>query len=68
MNETSNEAIYFAVLRRIAKEYQTTEELRRHSLKQYGLPYEEALEMAYQNLQAEAARAIRGRRRPKDPS
>lgn len=45
------------VLRKIAKVYQTPAQLRKNSHQQYGLDYEEALEMAYENLQSEAALA-----------
>lgn len=61
----SNELIYFTVLKKIAKAYQTTDQLRRNSEREYGLAFEEALEMAYENIQAEAANATRGKRRPK---
>lgn len=50
----------YAALERIAKGYQTPEQLRKNSSKQYGLDYQEALEMAYENLQAEAKAAIKG--------
>lgn len=49
-----------AALRRISKDYQKPEQLRRASEKQYGLDYEEALEMAYENIQHEAAQASKG--------
>lgn len=49
-----------AALRRIAKSYQTPAQLRRNSEKEFGLDYEEALEYAYENIQAEAAAAIKG--------
>lgn len=39
--------------KRIAN-YQTTEQLRKNSEKEYGLDYEEALEMAYENIKMEA--------------
>lgn len=57
-------------LRRIAKDYQTPEQIRRSSEKDYGLSYSEALEYAYENLQSEAAYAIKGVRivRPKASS
>ena len=61
----SNERRYFDVLRRIAKDYQTTTQMRRNCEREYGLPFEEVLEMAYDNLQAEAAGAIKGKRAPK---
>lgn len=60
----SNEAFYFDVLRRIARDYQTSDQLRRRA-GQYGLTHVEELEMAYENIQAEAERAINGRRRPR---
>lgn len=47
-------------LKRIAKNYQTPDYLRRMSERQYGLDYEEALEMAYENIQSEAAAVIKG--------
>lgn len=50
----------YNALKRIAKGYQTPDQLRKNSEKQYGLGYEESLEMAYENLQAEAAQAIKG--------
>lgn len=62
----SNEAMYYATLRRIAKHYQTSDRLRRNAERQYGLAYEEALEMAYDNIQMDAANAIRGKRAPKE--
>jgi hypothetical protein len=46
--------------KKIAKYYQTPDQLRRNSEKQYGLGYEESLEMAYENLQSEASFASKG--------
>lgn len=60
----SNEQIYFDALKVIAKEYQTTDRLRRRA-GQYGCSHIEELEMAYENIQDLAKRAIKGRRRPK---
>jgi len=54
----------YDALRRIAKEYQTPDQLRRQAEKEYGLEFEEALEYAYENIQADAAAAIKGMRRP----
>ena len=48
----------------LIKKYQTPDQLRRHAEKMYGLSFEEALEMAYENIQQEAANAIKGMRRP----
>lgn len=60
----SNEQRYFDVLKRIAVGYHTTDQLRRQAERKYGLGYEEALEMAYENIQQEAKEAVRGKRRP----
>lgn len=49
-----------AILKMISKDYQTPAQLRKNSEKEYGLDYEEALEMAYENLQGEAAFAVKG--------
>lgn len=58
----------FDVLKLIAKGYQTPEQLRRAIERRgnplYGLSFDEALEMAYENMQGEAIAAIKGRRRP----
>lgn len=47
-------------LRKIAKGYQTPDQLRRNSEKMYGLDYEEALGMSYENIQADAAFCCKG--------
>jgi hypothetical protein len=47
-------------LRRIAKDYQTPDQMRRGHDKRWGLSYEESLEMAYENLQGEAKDGARG--------
>ena len=60
----SNEQFYFDTLKKIARKYQTAEQLRRRG-GQYGLDADEEIEMAYENIQAEAENAIRGKRRPK---
>jgi hypothetical protein len=62
---SSNEARYFDALRRIAKDYLPAERILRDGQKLYGVDGEEALVMSYQNIQDEAAAAIRGRRRPR---
>ena len=59
----SNEQRYYDALKRIAQDYQTADQLRRHA-GQYGLGFEEEIEMAYENMQHEAKNAIKGRRRP----
>lgn len=38
-------------LKTIANDYQTPEQLRKNADKQYGLGYEETLEMSYENMQ-----------------
>jgi len=60
----NNELLYYDTLRRIAKNYMTTEQLQRRCKAEYDIDYHEALEMAYDNLQAEAADAIHRKRRP----
>ena len=40
-----------STLRQIARGFQTTSQLRRNSMKDWGLSYDEALEMAYENIQ-----------------
>lgn len=65
---SNNELAYFNTLRRIAREYQTPDQLRKSAERDFGVSYEEALEMAYENLQSEAERTIKGKRRPKQKS
>lgn len=52
----------YDTLRRIARDYQKAEKLLAKG--EFGLSGEETLEAAYDNIQAEAAAAIRGLRRP----
>jgi hypothetical protein len=52
----------YNVLHRIARGYMTPDQLRRRCEKEYGIPYAEALEMSYENIQAEAGAAIQGLR------
>lgn len=49
-----------AALKIINNGYQTTSQLRKNVEKQYGLDYEEVLEMAYENIQAMAKQACKG--------
>lgn len=65
-DDRRNERLYYDTLKRIAKGYMTSDKMRREANGKYGVSFEELLEMAYDNLQAEAADAIRGKRRPKD--
>lgn len=51
----------YAALKRIAS-YQSPERMRRSSQKDWGVDYEECLEMAYENLQQEARSATKGLR------
>lgn len=60
----TNEQRYYDALRRIARDYMKPDQLKRSAERLYGLPSEEALEMAYENVLADAEIAIRGRRRP----
>ncbi len=48
------------VLKKIARGYQTSNQIKRDCGSQYGLDYEEALEMAYDNIQNEARIAVKG--------
>lgn len=47
-------------LKAIATKYATPDRLRDQAMKEYGLDFEEVIEMAYQNIQAEAAHAVKG--------
>lgn len=49
-----------ATLRRINKDYMPSERIIRQSEKLYGLSPPEGPEMSYDNIQGEAARAVRG--------
>jgi hypothetical protein len=60
----NNEQYYYDKLKKIARGYQTAAQLRRKA-GQYGLSHVEELEMSYENLQTEAALAIKGKRRPR---
>jgi uncharacterized protein YbcC (UPF0753/DUF2309 family) len=59
----SREQKLYDALRRIAQ-YDTPERLRKRANKDYGFDPEEAIEMAYENVLAEAKDALRGMRRP----
>ena len=54
----------FDTLKRIARDYATPDQLRRSAERDYGLDYEECLEMVYENIQSEAKAAVKGVRRP----
>lgn len=55
----------YDALKKIAREFQSPDQLRRNAERDYGLSVSEALEMAYENIQTLAADTIRGVRRPK---
>lgn len=61
---TYKQKIQFNVMRAtllsLAKDYQTPNQLRKSAAKSYGLYYEEALEMSYENMQAAAKTAVAG--------
>ena len=52
-----------AALKQISKGYQTPDQLRRSAEKEYSVGYEEAIEMAYENIKELAKLASRGVRR-----
>ena len=52
--ENYNEML--STLKKISKEFMSAEELQKKSQKMYGLDYDEALEMAYENIQSLASR------------
>lgn len=52
----------YDALKRIAKDYMTLSQIRKDS--GGALEYTEYLEMAYENIKAEAAYVIKGQRRP----
>ncbi|WP_033447563.1 hypothetical protein [Bordetella bronchiseptica] len=54
----------YDTLKRIARGYCTPDQMRRSEKARCGLDYEEALGYAYENIQREAAQAIKGMRRP----
>jgi hypothetical protein len=49
-----------STLRKISKGYANPSQLQRDSKSSFGLNYTECLEMAYENIQSEAATASRG--------
>lgn len=62
-SKSTNEQRYFDALKRITL-YQSLNRLNCRCWKDWGLSYLEALEMAYENMQQDAKRAIGARRRP----
>ena len=53
----------YAYLKEISK-YQTPERLRKHSQRDWGCDYQEALEMVYENVLETAKQGIKGVRLP----
>jgi hypothetical protein len=62
MSTTREQKLYDA-LKRITR-YDPPAKLRRRAERDYGLSAEEVIEMAYENVLAEAKAAIRGMKRP----
>jgi uncharacterized protein (UPF0147 family) len=61
----AREQVMYDTLKRIAKDYVTPRQIRRDIEKSGSvLSFEEYIEMAYDNMQQEAANAIKGMRRP----
>lgn len=50
---------YMVETLKIITKYDKPDKIRKNAQKDYGLDYEEALEMAYENIQGEAAFSIR---------
>lgn len=50
-------------LKKISKDYMTTEQLRSKSEKMYGLEFEECIEMVYDNIQSDAQSACKNVKR-----
>jgi len=61
--KSNNEVQYFDALKEISR-YQSVEHLRKYSERDWGLCFEEALEMAYENVVCRARDAIKRKRRP----
>ena len=53
-------------LMRISCEYQTPEKLRKNAERDYGVCFEEAIEMAFENMQTDAREAVKGVREIKN--
>ena len=60
----SHEQEYFDALRQIAHDFHPPEWFEKNAERAYGVSPDEALQMAYENMQRTAANAIRWRRRP----
>lgn len=61
----SRELVMYEALRLIAKGYHSPAWFDANAERAYGLSPREAVEAAYENIQATAAAAIKGMRRPK---
>lgn len=62
-DDRTNEQRYFDALKAIGRDYMSADQLLRKS--HYGCDPAEELQMAYDNIQELAKRAIKGKRRPK---
>ena len=62
--EKTNYNRLHAMLVKISSDYQTSQEIRESS-EDMGLEYEEALEMAYENIQCEALNIVKNIKRVK---
>jgi hypothetical protein len=60
----SAEKEYYEALRFIVKNFQTPTQLKRSCQEDYGLEYEEALELSYENIQAFAKGKLKGKKPP----
>ena len=47
-------------LKKIASDYQTSSQMRKNANKDWGVDFEDAIEMAYDNIQQEAKLATKG--------
>lgn len=49
-----------ATLKRIANEYESPDDIEKHAEKKWGLPVDDAIRYAYDNVQDEARNAVKG--------
>lgn len=63
MKGATREQKLYDALKTITR-YHPPRQLRHAAKRHYGIEYEEALEMAYENILAEAKQAVRGMKRP----
>lgn len=65
---TELERKLYDALKRIARQYESATRLRKGAERHYGISGDEAIEMAYENIQQEARSALRGVRLPRRAS